>query len=190
MRMPKFFRTMVLLVVTGLTSTVIIVAGATGAQAGTTQFWDSFEVGNPSSRWQGFTGGDGVAGYDINKGVAHQGQNNGWLYVGNGWAAERIPVDLNGFFHRSNCAAGVYMQAVGPGAQVGLQIWNPNNGWHVIAETYPWIDGNGSGYHSVSIGQLNLQGYGGTVYLQAIYGTNSGNKQYVRVDDMVLQCSW
>lgn len=159
------------------------------AHAGTTQRWDSLEGATPWTRWQGGGSGDGAAGYDIGGGVARSGANNGWLHVGNGWAANRIPVDLGGFFSRHNCAAAVAVNVLAPGAQVGLQIWNPN-GWQVIAETYPWIVGNGTGYHQIVLTNLNLSGFFGTIYLQVIYGNNDNIKKFVRFDDMVLECYW
>jgi hypothetical protein len=166
---------------------IVPASGATLASI--TQFWDDFEGATPWTRWEGGGSGDGIAGYDINGGVAHSGRNDGWLYVGNGWAANRIRVNLNGFFSRSNCAAAISMAPLGSGAQVGLQIWNPTN-WTIIAATYPWIEGNGTGYHQVVIDGLNLSGYRGDIYLQAIYGNSSGIKQFIRLDDMILQCSF
>jgi hypothetical protein len=170
-------------------SVVVVLSTFGQAHAGVTQFWDSIEGTAPWTRWQGGGDGDGVAGYDINGGVAHSGANNGWLYVGNGWAANRIPVNLDGFFQRNSCAAAVYVDVLAPGAVVGLQIWNPN-GWTIIAETYPWIVGNGTGYHSIVISNLNLTNFRGTIYLQFIYGNNDNIKRFVRFDDMVLECYW
>jgi len=172
-----------------MVSAVVSVTVATEAQAGTTQLWDSVEGATPWTRWQGGGSGDGVAGYDLNGGVARTGANNGWLHVGNGWAANRLPVSLSGFHTRNNCAAGVYANVLAPGAQVGLQIWNPN-GWTIIAEIYPWVVGNGTGYHVVSMGNLNLSGFSGTIYLQFIYGNSDGIKKFIRFDDMVLECYW
>ncbi|MGV9777754.1 hypothetical protein [Streptosporangium sp. NPDC003464] len=65
------------------------------------------------------------------------------------------------------------------------KVWNPN-GWHVIAETYPWVAGGG--YRQVYISGLNLQGYSGDIYLQVIYGNDNGVKTWVRFDDMQLRC--
>ncbi|WIG95688.1 hypothetical protein [Myxococcus sp. SDU36] len=161
--------------------------GTNAAYADIIQVWDSLEGPTPWTRWQGGGDGDGVAGYDINGGVALYGANNGWLYVGNGWAANRIPVNI-GHWQRHNCAAAVSVNVLAPGAFVGLQIWNPN-GWTIIAETYPWIVGNGTGYHQIAIGNLNLSRFG-TVYLQVIYGNSDNIKKFVRFDDMVLQCSY
>ena len=163
-------------------------ARASPAQAGVVQVWDSFE-GSPWTRMDSGGDGDGVAGFDINGGVAYTGANNGWLHVGNGWAAHRLAVNLDGGFSgkKWNCSAAVRMNVLGAGAVAGLQVWDPN-GWHIIAEHYPWINGNGSGYHLVAIHNLDLTRFQGNIYLQVIYGDNRPTPQFIRVDDLVLQC--
>jgi hypothetical protein len=164
----------------------LMVATTNMAHAGLVQIWDDVEGATPWTRWQGGGDGDGVAGYDINGGVALSGKNNGWLYVSNGWAANRIPVNLDGGFsgRKSSCAAAVSVNVLAPGAQVGLQIWNPN-GWTIIAS----VDcRNGTGYHQIVIDNLNLTNFSGTIYLQVIYGNNDNVKKFIRFDDMVLQC--
>jgi hypothetical protein len=158
---------------------------AAPAHAGVVQVWDSIEGATPWTRWQGGGSGDGVAGYDINGGVARTGANDGWLHVGNGWAANRIPVNISSW-NRGNCAVGVWFNPLtAAGAQVGLQIWNPN-GWHIIAETYPWFPGGG--YHQAYITGLDLRGFTGDIYLQVIYGNSNGIKTFVRFDDMAISC--
>ncbi|MGV9363574.1 hypothetical protein [Amycolatopsis sp. NPDC003731] len=160
---------------------------ATPAQASIVQVWDSVEGATPWTRWQGGGSGDGVAGYDLNGGVARSGANDGWLYVGNGWAANRIPVNISNW-NRGNCAVGVWFNPLTPaGAQVGLQIWNPD-GWRIIAETYPWFPGGG--YRQAFITGLDLRGFTGDIYLQVIYGNGNGTKTFVRFDDMAIQCSF
>jgi len=89
-------------------------------------------------------------------------------------------VNLGGFYRRTNCAVGVWFNVLYSGAQVGLQIWNPN-GWHVIAETYPWLTG---GWKQVYIQNLNLQGYTGDIYLQVIYGIRT----WIRFGDLAMNC--
>ncbi|HWO66443.1 MAG TPA: hypothetical protein VNO31_41060, partial [Umezawaea sp.] len=61
---------------------VVSLTTATPAQASIVQVWDSVEGATPWTRWQGGGSGDGVAGYDINGGVARSGANDGWLFVG------------------------------------------------------------------------------------------------------------
>ena len=134
---------------------------ATPAQA-SVRVWDGVEGATPWTRWQGGGSGDGVAGYDINGGVARSGANDGWLHVGNGWAANRIPVNIT-YLNRGNCTVDVWFNPLtSAGAQVGLQIWDPN-GWHIIAETYPWFPGGG--YRQAIITGLDLRGFAGDIYL-------------------------
>ncbi|MEU4575640.1 hypothetical protein ACBI99_41600 [Nonomuraea sp. ATR24] len=185
-RRSKLFRVLAPLVAIMVISTGTVVSTATGALAGITSRTDDLE-GVPQTRWQGGGDGDGIAGYDINQPVARSGVNNGWLYVGNGWAANRIPITLDGgFVDRYNCAVGVWVNVLYSGAFVGLQVWNPN-GWHIIAETYPWV--TGGGYKQISMSGLNLQGYSGTIYLQVIFGNSNGVKTWVRFDDMSIACT-
>ncbi|MCG5216719.1 hypothetical protein [Streptosporangium sp. KLBMP 9127] len=159
---------------------------ATEAQAGIVERVDSLEGSTPWTRWEGGGDGDGIAGYDINGTGARSGVNNGWLHVGNGWAANRLRITLDGgLVNRYNCNVGVWFNVLNSGAAVGLQVWNPN-GWHIIAETYPWVAGGG--YRQVSISGLNLQSYSGDIYLQVIYGNSNGIKTWVRFDDMAIQC--
>ncbi|WP_329403959.1 hypothetical protein [Streptomyces melanogenes] len=160
-----------------------VCAVATPAEASTVEFTDSFE-GNPWNRWEGFHEGDGVAGADLGQGLARTGANNGWLYTGQGWAAERIAVPVGSWGDRSNCTASIHAQPVGGGAQVGLQVWDPN-GWHLLTETYPWL--GGQGYQKITTGPINVSGLS-TVYVQAIYGSSSGKPQFVRLDDVTFRC--
>jgi len=161
-----------------------VTVSATPAHAD--EVWsDSVEGATPWDHWQANSGGDGQVGYDINRGFAHSGANNGWLFVGNGWAANRIPVNVSNWT-RDRCGVSVWFNPVtAAGAQVGLQVWNPN-GWHIIAETYPWYPG--FGYRQAWITGLDLRGYTGDVYLQVIYGKPNGPKTFVRFDDLALGC--
>jgi hypothetical protein len=159
-------------------------AVAAPAEASTLQFTNSFE-GNPWSNWEGFTGGDGVAGADINQGLARSGANNGWLYAGHGWAAERIGVTVGSWQSRSNCTASIYAQPTGGGAQTGLSIWDPNGWRELTVPTVRWV--SGPGYQQISAGPVNLTGLD-TVYVQAIYGNDSATAQFVRLDDVSLRC--
>ncbi|GAA2212577.1 hypothetical protein GCM10009850_080390 [Nonomuraea monospora] len=107
------------------------------AQAAAPRFSDGFE-GNPAQRWEPLTSGDGRAGFDLAQGLARSGADNGWLYAGQGWAAERIAVPVGDWPERSSCVAEIYAQPVGGGgAQVALEIWDPN-GWHKLTSTAPF----------------------------------------------------
>src|SRR4051812_4241367 len=52
----------------------LIAKGSGVAPPSLIQFSDGFE-GNPSASWEGFHGGDGVPGFDINRGLARSGSN-------------------------------------------------------------------------------------------------------------------
>lgn len=163
----------------------IAAGAAVPAQATTVQFNDGFE-GVPSSRWQGVTDGDGVAGFDINRGLARSGANDGWLYTGTGFAAERIAVPVSGWANRQYCTAQIYAQVVDYDAQVGLEIWNPDNGWSKLTSTTAWI--TRGGYQPITTFPIDLRG-ASTVYIQAIYGNHDVKPQFVRLDDANLTCA-
>ncbi|MEV7342289.1 hypothetical protein [Streptomyces sp. NPDC093544] len=169
--------------------TAIGIAVPAQAAPGTTvTFANSFE-GNPWNDWQGLASGDGVAGADVNGNpvVARSGVNNGWLYTGNGWAAEKIAVTIGSWGNRSNCSASIWANPVSYGAGVGLEVWDPNgaNGWVKLTSTAPGI--SAGSYQQITTAPLNLNGLS-TVYIQAIYGNNNGVKQFVRIDDVSLTC--
>ncbi|MFJ2830430.1 hypothetical protein ACIPC1_23185 [Streptomyces sp. NPDC087263] len=165
-----------------------IAVPAQAAPATTVRFTNSFE-GNPWNDWQGLQSGDGVAGADVNGNpvVARTGVNNGWLYTGNGWAAEKIAVSIGSWGNRSNCSASIYANPVSYGAGVGLEIWDPNgaNGWVKLTSTAQGV--SAGSYQQITTAPLNLNGLS-TVYVQAIYGNDNGVEQFVRIDDVSLTC--
>jgi hypothetical protein len=167
-------------------STLLVATGT--AHAGVVQWTDGYEA-NPQSRWEGgIQGGDGYSGFDIAGGVARSGSNDGWLYANNGWSAMRIAKSISLWpANRSDCAAAIYADPVGGGANIGLEIWDPN-GWRKIASTVVWID-DSAGYKIIPLYFLNLTGIQ-TVYLQPIYGNNGGPAKFIRFDDAVIQCSY
>ncbi|TYB71032.1 hypothetical protein FXF51_00905 [Nonomuraea sp. PA05] len=154
------------------------------AQAAPSRFADGFE-GNPAQRWEPLTSGDGRADFDLAQGLARSGADNGWLYAGQGWAAQRIAVPVGGWPERSSCVAEIYAQPVGGGAQVALEIWDPN-GWHKLTSTAPFLPG--SGYQRIRTSRIDLRRLD-TVYVQAIFGKDDGARQFVRLDDVSLRCS-
>ncbi|MFC0540411.1 hypothetical protein [Kutzneria chonburiensis] len=162
----------------------IVAGAAVPAQAATQQFSDGFE-GVPSSHWQGITEGDGVAGFDINQGLARSGANDGWLYTGTGYAAERIAVPVGGWPDKRNCSARIYAETLSYAAQVGLEIWSPNNGWVRLTGLTGWI--TPGSYQAITTFPVDLTGQD-TVYIQAIYGNNGVVPQFVRLDDATLTC--
>ncbi|RSN40295.1 hypothetical protein DMC64_35895 [Amycolatopsis sp. WAC 04197] len=174
-----------ILAVLSVFSTAILGLAGT-AQAGIVQWSDGYES-NPFGVWErGIQGGDGHSWFDIGMGVARTGNNNGWLFADNGWSAMRTAKSLSSFpSNRSNCAAAIHADPVGGGANIGLEIWDPN-GWRKISHTVKWID-DWAGYQLITLPNLNLNGVG-TVYLQPIYGNNGGPAKYIRLDDAIIQC--
>jgi len=172
----------------GAVTAIGIAVPAQAAPATSVTFTNSFE-GNPWNDWTPLQSGDGVAGADVNGNpvVARTGVNNGWLYTGNGWAAEKIAVNIGSWGNRSNCSASIWANPVSYGAGVGLEIWDPNgaNGWVKLTSTAQGVS-TGS-YQQITTPPLNLSGVS-TVYVQAIYGNNKTQKQFVRIDDVSLTC--
>jgi hypothetical protein len=192
LRLPSRVVLLSTLAVMGVGSTMITTAAA---QAGVQQWSDGFEGSAPWTNWYAWAIGNASAGYDINKGFAHTGQNNGWLWVGanGGEAGERIGPPLSTFPYRSQCSAGVYATPIwlNPVENlVELQVETPNGqgGFNLIARQDAYLNSL-FGYQPVVINNLNLSPYG-TVDLQAIYRNLAGGAaQYVRLDDMTLSCS-
>jgi hypothetical protein len=152
--------------------------------ATTVQFSNGFE-GNPFNDWQKFAGGDGTAGFNTGTGFAFDGANNGWLFAGNGWAAERILVPISSWGNRSNCTARIWAQPVGFATQVGLQVWDAN-GTSLLTGTTGFV--TTGFYQQITTAPVNLNG-SGSVYVQAIYGNNNSNStQFIRLDDVSLTC--
>ncbi|MFG2969737.1 hypothetical protein ACGFZS_41330 [Streptomyces sp. NPDC048288] len=189
--MAKKARSLLRLIAVAAASAVTAIGIAVPTQAAPASvftFTNSFE-GNPWNDWQGLQSGDGVAGADVNGNpvVARSGVNNGWLYTGNGWAAEKIAVPIGSWTNRSNCSASIYANPVSYGAGVGLEVWDPNGagGWVRLTSTAPGL--SAGRYQQITTAPLNLTGIS-TVYVQAIYGNDSGVAQFVRIDDVSLTC--
>ncbi|MGW4115348.1 hypothetical protein ACWEFJ_31110 [Actinosynnema sp. NPDC004786] len=143
---------------------------------------DGFE-GDPWSRWERFTSGDAAADVNYGQGLAHNGANNGWLWAAHGWAAERYGVTID-TWPRGNCTASIWAEPVDGGAQVELQIWDPN-GWRLVATTAPWLAGDG--YQRIVTSGINLNGVN-KVFVQAIFGNDTGAGKFIRLDDVALEC--
>jgi hypothetical protein len=193
LRLPSRLVLLSTLAVVGVGCSMITTAAA---QAGVQQWSDGFEGSAPWTSWYAWALGNASAGYDINKGFAHTGQNNGWLWVGTqgGEAGERIHLSLGTFPYRNQCSAGVYATPIWlypPSNLVELQVTTPNGrgGFNLIARQDAYLNA-WFGYQAVVINNLNLSGYGGILYLQAIYRNLAGGAaQYVRLDDMTFSCS-
>ncbi len=161
-------------------------AGATAGQAAAKAYAsasDGFE-GDPWSKWDRLTSGEAAADGNYGQGLARNGANNGWLWAAHGWAAERYGIAIDSWL-RSSCRASIWAYPVDGGAQVELQVWDPN-GWRLVGTTAPWL--NGGGYQRIVTPGINLNGVN-KVYVQAIFGNNTGAGKFIRLDDMALECS-
>ncbi|MDT7788643.1 MAG: hypothetical protein QOF58_7062 [Pseudonocardiales bacterium] len=174
-------RAAVVAVVTALAAT----AAFSGAANAAGDARDGFE-GAYWDRWEpASSGSNAQAGYDDDgvPGVAYKGSNNGWLYSAGGWAANRRRIDVSSWGGRANCQARIMANPVGRPNQVELQVWDPN-GWRMIATSAPWLQGD---VYQPIVTQVNLNGRN-VVYVQAIFAT-TGTSQFVRIDEMELECS-
>ncbi|GLZ40782.1 hypothetical protein [Actinokineospora sp. NBRC 105648] len=176
-------RTSAAALTTGTAAVAAPVSGEHAAMARYAGDSDGFE-GDPWIRWERFTSGDGATDVNYGLGFAHNGANNGWLYAAHGWAAERLRVSVDSWPNRHNCRARVWARPVDQGAQVELQVWDPN-GWRILTSTAPWL--SSAGYQKIVTSGVDLTGVP-TVYVQAIYGNSTGAGRFVRLDDAVLEC--
>jgi hypothetical protein len=107
----------------------LFLAGTGIAQASILQFQDGFEV-SPASVWHISVGGDGNAGFEIGKGTARSGANNGWIFASNGWASEGIWVPTAAAVHQdAQCIEQMWVESVGV-ATVRVKIFEA--GWSGI----------------------------------------------------------
>jgi hypothetical protein len=157
------------------------------ATSGATELvYDGFE-GDPASRWETLTSGDGgVAGFDLGVGTARTGQNDGWLQAENAWAAERLPVPLHDIPPRASCTAFLYVEPETDPGQVDLQIWDPN-GWTMPQSSTTWVAA-GVGYVRISTVFDPAQITGDTLYVQVIYGSPTASPTTFRIDDLDVWC--
>ncbi|MFI9379717.1 hypothetical protein [Kutzneria sp. NPDC052558] len=144
---------------------------------------DGFE-GDPWAHWEKGSSGEANADGNYNQGTAHTGLNNGWLYAAHGWAAERYGIAIDSW-PKSNCRASIWAYPVDYDAQVELQIWDPN-GWRLVGTTAPYLKKNS--WQQIVTSSINLAGVN-KVYVQAIYGNDTGVGQFVRIDDLAFTCS-
>lgn len=163
------------------------------AQAQDTTYFDGFED-NPDDRWSWSTWYDGNTGYDLQRGLARTGANNGWLTAETGGASFNRYVE----FPRSagQCAGEVYVKPSTNDTVMTLDVWalDPND-----AGGYDWRLRNSS-RHQLNAGEYQAIGfgttptvYGGTVRLQywiTLNGGGAGNFKMARVDDFFVRCWW
>ncbi|MEU5428492.1 hypothetical protein AB0H73_23295 [Streptomyces olivoreticuli] len=152
------------------------------AQAEEKVYTNGFE-GYDIKGWDPLTGGDGVAGFEINQGTARSGRNNGWLSATRGWAREGIWARFGATtFPNTVCTAEIYVKPV-QDLQFELRVWNPQG--TKLATNAPWLVANGD-YQNVKV--TWIAEYNNNAFVEAILGSD-GIPRAVRLDDLVVRCN-
>ncbi|MFI7119439.1 hypothetical protein [Amycolatopsis sp. NPDC049868] len=163
----------------------------TGQAHAETVFDDSFE-GNPADRWGGIPWGDGSNGFDIGRGLARTGANNGWLLAENGGSA--LARGINFPRLEAQCAAQIYVKPSTDDTFMVLEVWglDPNS-----SGVYEWRRRNYSehrlnagGYQAVGFGVTGST-FGGTLelhYRVFLHGGGPGRLKMARLDDFFARC--
>jgi hypothetical protein len=163
----------------------------TGQAHADTTVDDSFE-GNPADRWGGVPWGDGSNGFDIGRGLARTGANNGWLLAENGGSALARSI----FFPRSagQCAAQIYAKPSTDDTFMVLEVWglDPDS-----SGVYDWRRRNyaeyrlgAGGYQQLPFG-VTASTFGGTAQLDYrvfLHGGGPGRLRMARLDDFSAHC--
>ncbi|OAR24007.1 hypothetical protein A8W25_16190 [Streptomyces sp. ERV7] len=160
-----------------------VLALSTPAHAGVLVFSNGFE-GGQLDKWDRPTGGDAWAGFEVNTGTAHWGQNNGWLSARQGWAREGTWAALNGISWNSTCAARIYVWPQN-GVEFALRVWDANG--NKLGETVPWLNAS-NGYQTVDTPAWSPRG-NTNVFVEAVISSYDGTTRTVRVDDLAVQCT-
>lgn len=108
------------------------------------------------------------------------GDNNGALLADSGWSGVRRSVGLHS--GNVNCNAWAYIQT--PGATVNVEIIDPAT-WNYIAFEQHVLGSTGTGYTQVGVGPWDGE-IKNVVFRIALL--SDGDPEWVRVDDMGLQC--
>ena len=168
-----------------LAITCALVLGLAGpAQASVWQFSDGFE-GNPSATWILYRVGTGGGGYDINAGTARTPYNNAWLSMqGSGWSSVGRTVHLTpATVHPATCAARIYALPLGT-ARLNFEVIKPSTWTYISLKT---VTLTGSTYQAVTTNSWNALDIDVFVRVSLIY---TGSFSAVRLDDLIVQCSY
>lgn len=154
------------------------------AQASLWQLSDGFE-GNPAATWTLFKVGTGGGGFDINAGTARTPYNNAWLTIqSSGWSSVGRNVHLTPVtVHQASCAARIYVLPLGT-AKINFEVIKPSTWTYLSLKT---VTLSGSTYQSVTTNSWNAFDVDVFVRVSLIY---TGGFSAVRLDDLVVQCSY
>ncbi|MBN2528974.1 MAG: hypothetical protein JXR76_21475 [Deltaproteobacteria bacterium] len=175
----RFIRATIL---TAMASVFLTIASGGVAHANLWQLSDGFDS-NPSDTWYFETYGVSGAGFDINAGTARSAPNNAYLWSQTNFSAVGRYVTLRNNSYRDQCAAGIHIQGMA-GAKVNVEIIDPKKWVYVSLKTATI---NSSGYTKVLVPAWT--GGPNTVYFRVSLLNGSGFSM-VRVDDLVVQCTY
>ncbi|WP_410598308.1 hypothetical protein [Amycolatopsis sp. lyj-90] len=174
-----------------LLSAVASLALVTGPAYADVVYDDSFE-GNPADRWGGIPWGDGSNGFDIGRGLARTGANNGWLLAENGGSA----LAHHEYFPNSagQCAAQIYVKPSSNDTFMVLEVWglDPNSSgvYEWRRRNYKEQRLNSGSYQAVGFG-TTASTFGGTRelhYRVFLHGGGPGQLKMARLDDFYARC--
>ncbi|MUN40449.1 hypothetical protein [Actinomadura litoris] len=174
------------LTITCVLSAAISVVGAGTAHAGLMQFENGFE-GDQSTSWESDSAGDGSAGIEINSGNARTGANNGWVRGQFGGASEKTWVYTAGVPNvaGAGCVAQIYVRPRLRTTLV-LEIWTPSGGKRYSVDRT--VDGGG--WQRVYTDRWPLFGEQNMQFRIVLHGSGDAGVNWVRLDDLVMQCYW
>ena len=155
--------------------------------AGIVQYTQDFETSQPPHDWFP-TGG---AGFDWDKGLAHQGKGNAWVRYTQGWNAVNTLIDFSAAPQGSNCAASAWLR-VSPDVTDGYISVRPAvagqapgpviNEIKLVGPTPP----ENNGYKQFV---FNFQRPStGVLFYVGLHG--NGRDGWIQIDDVVVQCTY
>lgn len=165
-----------------LVSAGLLTATATAAHASIWQVSDGFDY-QPASTWQLTHVGTGGGLFELNAGTARTAPNNAYLWAQNNFSSVGRSVTLRNNSTRNFCIAGIYLKGLS-GVKVNFEVINPSTWTYISLKT---VTLTGGGYTQATV--PSWQGGPNTVYVRVSL-LGSGSFSSVRVDDLVVQCTY
>lgn len=167
--------------------TVIVSAGLLGvtggaAQASIWQLNDGFDF-QPASTWSVGTAGTGGGGFDLNVGTARSAPNDAFLWSQTQFSSVGRSVTLRNNSTRIACGAGVYVQGLS-GARVNFEVINPATFTYLALQS---VTLSGGGYTQIIVPAWSG---GPNTVLVRVSLLGSGGFNSIRIDDLVVQCTY
>jgi len=181
-RVPGIGRMARVAVATVVASAALIGFTGGAAYANIWQLLDGFDY-QPDSTWRTETYGSSGAGFELNAGTALSAPNNAYLWAHTEFSSVGRSVTLRNNFTRLDCAAGIYITGLS-GARVNFEVINPSTWTYISLRTVTLSEG---GYTMITV--PSWRGGPNVVYVRvSLIGT--GGFQAVRIDDLVVQCTY